>query len=56
MEDDEESEVALEMMLDSGSMVTLGKDKEFFTSIEDLDWKVRMKTNAGAKHIDKEGC
>ena len=56
MEDDEESEVALEMMLDSGSTVTLGKDEELFTSISDLDKKVRMKTNADAKPIDKEGC
>ena len=55
-EDEEESEEPIEMMLDSGSTVTLGKDKELFTSISDLDRKVRMKTNAGSKHINQQGC
>ena len=50
-ENEEESEEKLEMMLDSGSTVTLGKDRKLFTSITNLERKVRMKTNAGSKQI-----
>ena len=45
-----------EMMLDSGSTVTLGKDKSLFTSINDLERNTRMNTNGGSKNIDQEGC
>ena len=54
--DEEESEGAIETMLDSGSTVTRGKDRKLFTSISDLDRKVKMKTNAGSKQISQEGC
>ena len=41
-------------MLDSESMVTLGKDKGLFTKITDFKQKVWMKTNTGAKSIKKD--
>ena len=44
------------MILDSGSTVTLGKDKSLFTSINDLERNIQMNTNGGSKDIDREGC
>ena len=42
-------------MIDSGSTITLGKDKELFGEIHDLEEEVIMDTNGGQKDIDQEG-
>ena len=43
-------------MIDSGSTVTLGKDRELFTDVQNLEKNVKMNTNGGSAGIDKEGC
>ena len=57
MDEEEEPETKTpDMMIDSGSTVTLGKDQELFTDVQNLEKKVKMNTNGGSAGIDKEGC
>ena len=42
-------------MLDSGSIITLGKDRSLFFKVWDLKDKVMMDTNGGSKFLSKGG-
>ena len=51
---DQEQETP-DMMLDSGSTITLGKDRELFDEVHNLKRKIKMNTNGGSKDIVQEG-
>ena len=42
-------------MIDSGSIVTIAKDQNFFDSITSLKHKVVMETNGGNANIECKG-
>ena len=50
-----EPEKIPEIMLDSGSTITLGKDRSLFFKVWDLKDKVMMDTNGGSKFLSKGG-
>ena len=52
--EDQEQETP-DMMIDSGSTLTLGKDRELFEEIHNLNRKIKMNTNGGSKNINQEG-
>ena len=44
-----------EVMIDSGSAVTIAKDECLFDKIMDLKSKIVMKTNGGNTDVEREG-
>ena len=56
MDETEDQELETpDMMIDSGSTLTLGKDRELFEEIHNLNKKIKMNTNGGSKNINQEG-